>query len=204
MVAQLGMTGQLTVQPEDGPIKPHTHLRWPLKNTGRELRYVDPRRFGLIDVCDEGVKKAILGRLGPDPFVMTPKDYPPLISVMKRSNRVIKDVLLDQSVIAGVGNIYASEALFLAQIDPRQRAMTIDDRKYDELIAAIVSVLQTAFRHSGTSFSSYVDGSGKKGENLAFLKVFQRDGMLCFLCNSLILRIKQAGRSTFFCPVCQR
>ncbi len=203
ILAQLGMTGQLKVESIEAPLMKHTHLRWPLKQSNVEIRYVDPRRFGLIDSCDEATKKDIISRLGPDPFHMAPKDHEPLISIMKKSSRAIKEILLDQSIIAGVGNIYASEALFLARINPEKRGNEISKTAYQKLVPAIIEILNLAFKNNGTSFSNYVDGSGKKGDNLEFLQVFQRDGENCLVCHTIILRIKQGGRSTFYCPKCQ-
>ncbi len=203
IMAQLGMTGQLKVTALSEPLAPHTHLRWPLKNTSKELRYVDPRRFGLIDACDEHSHRAIIAKLGPDPFSMTEQDFPALIAKMKKSSRAIKEILLDQSVIAGVGNIYASEALYRARINPEARGADLDERSYQALIPALIDILRLAYENSGTSFSNYVDGSGKKGDNLAFLKVFQRTGQTCEQCQAIIKRIKQGGRSTFYCPQCQ-
>lgn len=203
LVAQLGMTGQLKVENCDADIAKHTHVRWPLKETNQEIRYVDPRRFGMIDACNEELKKAILERLGPDPFLMTSKDHERLKQAMKKSGRAIKEVLLDQAVIAGVGNIYASESLFLAGIDPMKQACSISEKAYEKLIFSIIEVLELAYKNNGTTFSNYVDGSGKKGDNLEYLHVFQREGLDCRACGTSIVRIKQGGRSTFYCPKCQ-
>lgn len=203
MLAQLGMTGQLKVENADAPVLPHTHIRWPLLNTPLEIRYVDPRRFGLIEACDEEGKKAIISKLGPDPFYFKKKDYPALIFAIKRSRRAIKEVLLDQSVIAGVGNIYASEALFRAFMHPETPAYLLKDSECRVLFASVLEVMEQAFENSGTTFSNYVDGTGQKGNNQAFLRVFQRESLPCILCRTSILRITQGGRSTFFCPRCQ-
>lgn len=204
VMAQLGMTGQLSVAPINAPLLPHTHVRWPLHGGSFELRYVDPRRFGLIDACDERAKKAILAKLGPDPFYLKDQNFPALIASMKRSARAIKELLLDQSVIAGVGNIYASEALYKARIHPKRPASLIEENEYRELLLAIIDTLQKAYENAGTTFSNYVDGSGKKGKNQAFLQVFQREALLCPSCETPIERFKQGGRSTFFCPSCQK
>jgi formamidopyrimidine-DNA glycosylase len=204
LVVQLGMTGQLTVTHIDALVAPHTHIRWPLQSTHKELRYVDPRRFGLFDSCDDKRKKAIIKKLGPDPFFMTKNEYAPLIKAMKRSSRAIKEVLLNQTVIAGVGNIYASEALFLAGIDPQRQASDINDNEYSVLIERVSEILAQAYQNCGTTFSNYVDGFGKKGAHLPFLKVFQKNGHPCPICASPIQRIKQSGRSTFFCEQCQK
>jgi formamidopyrimidine-DNA glycosylase len=203
IMAQLGMTGQLKVQEIDEPLLPHTHLRWQLKSSNFELRYVDPRRFGLIEACDEDLKARLIKKLGPDPFTLKREDFLKLASSMARSLRAIKEVLLDQKIIAGIGNIYASEALFKAGIHPLRKASLITENEYEKLIIAVIEVLKEAFRNSGTSFSNYVDGNGQKGNNQAFLQVFQRESLPCMSCKTLIERIKQGGRSTFFCPSCQ-
>lgn len=117
--------------------------------------------------------------------------------------RAIKERLLDQSVIAGVGNIYASEALFTANIHPERPASAILDHEYKKLLLAIIDTLHRAYENQGTTFSNYVDGSGKKGNNQVFLQVFQREALPCSCCHTAIKRIKQGGRSTFFCPHCQ-
>jgi len=204
IMAQLGMTGQLKVQEIDEPLLPHTHLRWQLKRSNFEIRYVDPRRFGLIDACDEDLKARIIKKLGPDPFSLQREDFLTIASSMARSSRAIKEVLLDQKVIAGVGNIYASEALYKAGIHPLRAASLITKNEQEKLIIAVIEILNKAFENSGTSFSNYVDGDGQKGNNQAFLQVFQRESLPCMSCKTPIERIKQGGRSTFFCPSCQK
>lgn len=202
LLFQLGMTGQLIVSDKDVPKKPHTHLCWQLSN-GKELRYIDPRRFGLIAPCDDVYRKTLTNKLGPDPFTMTDAVVPMLTASIQSSSRAIKEVILDQSMIAGVGNIYASEALFLAKIHPEKRASSLSTKDIIKLINAIIHVLNEAYKNSGTTFSSYVDGKGNKGKNQTFLKVFKREAKPCVECQSLIQRIKQGGRSTFFCARCQ-
>lgn len=204
IMAQLGMTGQLKVTTKSEVRAPHTHLCWPFQDSDRELRYIDPRRFGLIEACDESNKELIIKKLGPDPFYMSGSDIPKLIAAMKRSSREIKEVLLDQKIIAGVGNIYASEALFRAGIHPSIRAHHISDTYYQKLIRETKEVLSQAFANMGTTFSNYVDGNGLKGSNQNFLQVFQCEGLPCKRCRTRIMRIKQGGRSTFLCPQCQK
>lgn len=204
IVVQLGMTGQLTVCPRDNPVLPHTHVRWSLPHSNRELRYVDPRRFGVFDCCDEKKKAAMINRFGPDPFSLSSQDAHIISAAIKKSNRAIKEILLDQSVLVGVGNIYASEALFLSRIHPETAGSSLSSKSLKRLIDAVVEVLNLAYANCGTTFSNYVDGSGTKGKNLEFLKVFQRDSQPCLTCESIIVRIKQGGRSTFFCPRCQK
>lgn len=203
LLAQLGMTGQLTVQNVDAVLLPHTHLRWPLHGTNLEMRYVDPRRFGMIDSCSDDEKKKYLSVLGPDPFTMHDEHMISIVATIKKSSRSIKEILLDQSVIAGVGNIYASEALFLAKIHPELKGSSAHDDQLMNLIVIIGKVLWLAYHNSGTSFSNYVDGHGARGKNLSYLHVFKREGLSCRTCGSMIVRIKQQGRSTFFCQTCQ-
>lgn len=204
LMVQLGMTGQLKVQSKEMPIMPHTHVRWELKKSPNELRYVDQRRFGLFDICDEDIKDKIIKNLGQDIFDIKNEQIKSLILNMKKSSRAIKDVLLDQKIICGVGNIYASESLFLAKINPKKRASEIDEKKYHELIDAIIATLNLALKNGGTTFSDYVDGHGQKGQNQKNLKVFQRENEPCFSCGHMILRIKLCGRSTFYCERCQK
>jgi formamidopyrimidine-DNA glycosylase len=202
--AQLGMTGQLRVEEKEAPVQAHTHVRWELLESPYELRYVDPRRFGLFDICSEKAQKEIINKLGPDPFSLKLGDTAALSKNMRTSSRAIKEVLLDQKIIAGVGNIYASEALFRARIRPDKRACDIQEKDYDLLIQAIIHVMNQAYENCGTTFSNYVDGSGTKGKNLDFLQVFQRESQACLVCKTPIQRIKQGGRSTFFCAACQK
>lgn len=203
LLAQLGMTGQLTVAKRTSQVLAHTHIRWQLENTDSELRYVDPRRFGLFEACDESEKLIRIKKLGPDPFHMGANDRTRIATSIKKSARSIKEIILDQAVVVGVGNIYASEALFLSRINPMHAGNKISDKKIDALITAMIDVLKLAYKNCGTTFSNYVDGSGKKGDNLNFLKVFQRAQEPCFQCKTIIKRIKQGGRSTFFCELCQ-
>jgi formamidopyrimidine-DNA glycosylase len=200
---QLGMTGQLIVCDITSKVLPHTHVRWRLKHTSQELRYVDPRRFGVFNICDDEKKEQVISILGPDPFFLTKSDYPNLIKKCQKSRRSIKDILLDQNILAGVGNIYAAEALFLSGIYPDEKACDILDSHYEKLFEAVINVMRIGYKNGGTSFSNFVDGSGKKGKNIDFVKVFQRQGQPCHICQTKIERIKQGGRSTCYCPKCQ-
>ena len=204
IMAQLGMTGQLKVENTGQTVAPHTHIRWGITGTKKELRYVDPRRFGLVDICSQGDQKALINKLGPDPFHLINQQRSEIITSIKRSARSIKDILLDQSVVVGVGNIYASEALFLASINPARLGCELAEKELETLLDAVVKVLHLAYENCGTSFSNYVDGSGKKGNNLDFLKVFMREHEPCLTCAQAISRIKQSGRSTFYCTCCQK
>jgi len=204
LLTQLGMTGRLTVEEKTSPLQAHTHIRWDLLDTSRELRYVDPRRFGLFEACDQETKKNILNKLGPDLFNLDTKQIPELIARMQASKRAIKEILLDQNILVGVGNIYASEALFLAKINPQRLGCDISNKLYKILIKSAQQVLELAYKNSGTTFSSYVDAFGTEGKNLDFLQVFQRTNQACYVCSTPIVRITQSNRSTFYCEVCQK
>ncbi len=203
LMAQMGMTGQLIIEDQSALLKPHTHVRWQIKNTSKELRYIDIRRFGLIDSCDEAKKTQILSKLGPDPFELDKAGFTKITNSFKKSAKSIKEVLLDQKVLVGVGNIYASEALFNSHINPFAKACDLSAVQAKKLIDSVISILKKAFLNGGTTFSDYVDGDNKKGKNQQFLQVFKREQEPCFICHTNILRIKQSGRSTFFCPSCQ-
>jgi formamidopyrimidine-DNA glycosylase len=204
IMAQLGMTGRLTVEKINAALLPHTHLRWKISSSDLEIRYVDPRRFGLINSCDVDRKKAIIDKLGPDPFSWQKKDFKKIKTKFLGSKRFLKEALLDQNMIAGVGNIYASEALFDSSISPLLRANELSEKKYEKLFISIEKIMKLAYKNCGTSFSDYVDGSGKTGDNLRFLQVFQRALKPCNKCRTKITRIIQGGRSTFFCRQCQK
>ena len=203
LMAQMGMTGQLIIEDQSALLKPHTHVRWQIKNTSKELRYIDIRRFGLIDSCDKVKKTQILSKLGPDPFNLDKAGVAKITNSFKKSAKSIKEVLLDQKVLVGVGNIYASEALFNSHINPYTKACDLSTVQAKKLIDSVISILKKAFLNGGTTFSDYVDGDNKKGKNQQFLQVFKREKEPCFICQTNILRIKQSGRSTFFCPSCQ-
>lgn len=201
--ASLGMTGQLVVVKKSLSLAPHTHIRWQINNSEEELRYVDIRRFGMFEACDENLFKQTIDKLGPDPFLLSKLSKERLLNNLIKSKKNIKEALMDQSIIVGVGNIYASEALFKAQISPFIPAYQIAKDRLDNLISIIKSTLEQAFLKGGTTFSNYVDGNNQKGANQDYLLVFKRENQSCYNCKNVIMRQKQAGRSTFFCPSCQ-
>jgi formamidopyrimidine-DNA glycosylase len=204
LLVRLGMTGRLVV--EAGGVKPHTHVRVPLGD-GSELRYIDPRRFGeIVYFATPRMRDEARALMGPDALAFDddPRGRAQAATNLRATRRSLKDALLDQSVLAGVGNIYAAEALFLARLSPFLRGIDLDATAAARLLDAVARVLASAVLHRGTSFSSYVDGSGKRGDNLAHVFVFQREGEPCRVCGSKIKRQVQGQRSTFFCHRCQR
>lgn len=197
----LGMSGQLTVEKRETPLRPHTHVRLSLRG-GRELRYVDPRRFGLFRPF-VGEVPAEWNALGLDPLAdafTTEK----LREALKRTTRAVKLALLDQELIAGLGNIYVSEALFLAGVHPALPGTKISTEKAAKLRDAIVKVLRQGIANRGTSLNDYVDGEGLSGNNQAFLNVYGREGEPCVTCGARVKMSVMGARSTFFCVKCQR
>lgn len=200
----LGMSGQLVYAPDDAVLKPHTHVHWPLPAAPGSLRYVDPRRFGAVRVRTPDELGKSLARLGPDPTVPGEGDLARFLAKIRGTSRSLKAALLDQSVVAGVGNIYACEALFQAGLDPHTPGSALSKPAATRLYEACEAVLLQGVKNRGTTFGAYVDGEGNAGENLAQLAVFRRENAPCPTCEAPIARTVQSGRSTFWCPTCQK
>ncbi len=199
----LGMSGRVLYHPPAGEVARHTHAIIKFSDS-TELEYRDHRRFGLLAVYELLHIKNIpeLSGLGIDP--LSPKfnrDW--LFPLLRKSRQDMKSFLLDQRQIAGLGNIYACEALFFARINPARRCCTLTPGETARLVLSIRKVLRLAIRYRGTSFSDFMDSDGNPGENQNNLKVFQREGEDCMRCGAPIRRIKQGNRSTFFCNHCQ-
>jgi formamidopyrimidine-DNA glycosylase len=200
LLMHLGMTGQIVVAPAEAPVSPHTHVFLALDD-GRELRYTDIRRFGRIRILLDGEREALLGRLGLDPLEMSEKDFRQTIT---SRDAQIKALLMDQRVLRGMGNIYTDESLWRAKIHPRRLGTKLSEREVKALYRTIRGVLTEAIRSRGSSVSDYVDSDGQRGEFQLRHRVYQREGKKCSRCGSVIRRIIVAGRSSFFCPRCQR
>jgi formamidopyrimidine-DNA glycosylase len=219
---RLGMTGRLLLEPASSRPAAHTHVRIPLqvpvqapRHSGAsaaatatvddvELRFVDPRRFGeVVPFASRTARDAELDRLGPDGLLLTDADRVVVAAALRRTQRTVKDALLDQHVVAGVGNIYAAEACFVARLSPLLPGAALTDDEARRLVDAVDTVLAQGVRNRGTSFSDYVDGDGRTGDNAAALWVFQRAGAPCRVCGAVVERIVQGARSTFLCPRCQ-
>jgi formamidopyrimidine-DNA glycosylase len=201
LVSHLGMTGwYLFAKPEIARER-HTHVVFTL-DSGVELRYTDHRRFGVLRVYPTPKVRASpeLSILGVDPLEEAfTVEY--LRQSLKATRRDVKTFLMDQTRIAGLGNIYVCEALFLARISPRKKTSRVDAEK---LHAAVQKVLRAGIQNRGTSFSDYVNAEGEAGLNQNSLHVYGREGQPCGVCSSVIRRLVQGGRSTFYCPKCQR
>lgn len=204
IAVHLGMSGRLTLVPAETPREPHEHVAFHLRS-GRRLRLRDPRRFGLVltlptadlegdphfvhlgrepleaGFCGEVLAGAAAGRRGP-----------------------VKAFLMDARVVVGVGNIYASEALFRAGVHPARPVSRISRARWDRLAESVVAVLRQAIAEGGTTLNDFADGEGRSGYFQVSLSVYDREGAPCFGCGQPVRRIVQAGRSTFYCRRCQR
>jgi formamidopyrimidine-DNA glycosylase len=200
VLVHLGMSGRLRLQAAGEPRENHTHVVWTLDDE-RELRFVDPRRFGLVRAARALAALPELTLLGPDPLAELEAEA--LAEALAGSRAPVKAFLLDQSRVAGLGNIYVSEALFRAGVHPVTPARRARG-KAAALVAGIRAALEAGIANRGTTLRDYVDGEGGAGENQASLLVYGREGLGCRTCGAIIRRRVDAARSTFFCPACQR
>jgi formamidopyrimidine-DNA glycosylase len=197
-IVHLGMTGRLLVTTPEAPVAAHTHARLSL-SSGRELRFVDPRRFGRLEFRDLG-RNAPFTAPGAEPLTIELEEFAALF----RGRRLaIKAALLNQSLLAGVGNIYADESLFRAGIRPRRMAGRLTRAELERLRTALRQVLKDAIRLGGSSVSDYVDADGVRGFFQLEHCVYMRTGLPCRHCGTPIRRILLAGRGTHYCPRCQ-
>jgi formamidopyrimidine-DNA glycosylase len=194
----LGMTGRLTLENPAAAVLPHTHLVVELAD-GAELRFSDPRRFGGIWWLGRD-QPADVG-LGPEPLELTP---PQLAARLSRTRRAIKTALLDQALLAGLGNIYADEALFAAKIHPLQPASKLSQPQIRLLTRQIKRVLHRALKHKGSTLRDYRNADGEPGNFQKLHRVYDRAGQPCRDCRAAVVRIIISGRSAHFCPNCQR
>jgi formamidopyrimidine-DNA glycosylase len=207
LIAHLGMTGRMVFStPEDSVVKPHDHVVFTFDD-GTVLRFNDARRFGLLDLTrEEDVAAHPLFRdLGPEPLG-NEFSGPVLAAALAGKATPIKSALLDQRVVAGLGNIYVCESLFWAGLSPRRLAATVTGRRAERLVAAIRDVLGRAIAAGGSSLRDYVQTSGELGYFQHHWAVYGKEGERCpdCTCPATIRRIVQAGRSTFYCAKRQR
>ncbi len=202
----LGMTGRLLVSPPETPVPPHTHAILSLSG-GRELRFVDARRFGRLSVLvpeeqtDSGGEGNRYSGPGKEPLKVSLEEF---IALFRGRKTPIKAALLNQSLLHGVGNIYADESLFRAGIRPRRQAGRLTRAELARLREALATVLKNAIELGGSSVSDYVDADGVRGFFQLEHRVYMRTGQPCLVCGTPIRKIVIGGRSTHFCPVCQR
>ena len=197
-IVHLGMTGRLLVTTPDGPVAAHTHARLSLAS-GRELRFVDPRRFGRLEFRDLRRSEGF-GATGAEPLAIEAAEF---AALFRRRKLSIKAALLNQTLLAGVGNIYADESLFRAGIRPGRRAGRLTRAELERLRVSLRAVLRHAIKLGGSSVSDYVDADGVRGFFQLEHCVYLRTGLPCRRCETPIKRILLAGRGTHFCPNCQ-
>ena len=199
LLVRLGMTGQFTVSARQTPLAPHTHVLLVLGEHD-ELRFRDVRRFGRLRCCTREELETVFDRLGPDAQEATEAQF---LGAMRGRRGAIKSWLMNQQLLAGLGNIYADESLFAAGIHPLAQPGKVSALKARRLFKAVRKVLDHAVKLQGTSFRDYVDIEGRPGNYEPRLRVYQRTGEPCRRCGGLIRRLVIAGRSSHFCPHCQ-
>ncbi len=202
LLAHLGMSGSLCVHLQAPPVQKHEHIDLLIEG-GVTLRYRDPRRFGSWLFVEEQVERhPLLAHLGPEPW------HPHLATFLYElaANRSVpvKNLIMDQKVVVGVGNIYASEALFLAKVHPQKRACDMSVKQWKSLVESIQKVLDQAIEAGGTTLNDFVSGQEKPGYFQQKLNVYKRDNHPCPACQTPISKAFLSNRSTYFCPICQK
>lgn len=202
LLVHLGMSGSLRVLPADTPRI--THDRFDLRlDSGKILRFNDPRRFGSLHFTQDPGRHRLLKHLAPEPFdAAFDTDY--LFRVTRGRRVAIKQLLMNSRLVVGVGNIYASEALFRARIQPRRQACSLSRAEAGRLVRAVRAVLAQAIRVGGTTLRDFVGPDGSPGYFRQKLYVYERAGKPCRVCRTVIRQVTQQGRSTYYCPACQR
>jgi len=203
VIVHLGMSGSLRLVSSGTPAKAHDH--WDLVlDSGMVLRFHDPRRFGSLHfTADDPAKHALLKKLAPEP--LSPEfngEY--LFNATRKRAVAIKQLIMNSHIVVGVGNIYASEALFRARISPRRAARRITQAEADKLARAIKAVLQAAIKIGGTTLRDYVNADGAPGYFRQKLFVYERAKQACRVCKSPVKQFTQGQRSTYWCSTCQR
>ena len=194
-IVHLGMTGRLLIAQPDVAVAKHTHAILRLRS-GRELRFVDPRRFGRLAVVRHSFEAP-----GSEPLDVGVESF---AGLFRQRKTPIKSALLNQSLLSGIGNIYADESLFRAGVRPRRRAASLTRAELQRLFVAVQEVLNEAIAAGGSSVSDYVDSNGDAGFFQFQHRVYGREGEPCLVCRTPIKRIVIAGRSAHYCPKCQR
>jgi len=199
LLVHLGMTGHLSPHAAAEPFPKHTHVRF-LLDDGRELRYTDARRFGRMAYFSAAHLAAELGRFGADPLEISEPEF---LHLLKSHKSKVKALLLDQSALRGVGNIYADESLWRARIHPTRVAAKISDSEARHLRKVLQEILRRAIALRGSSIIDFLDAEGEPGEYQRRHRAYGREGKPCYRCKTPIRRVIVAGRSSYFCPKCQ-
>lgn len=203
LISHLGMSGSLRMVEAGTPVAKHDHVDIELES-GLVLRYTDPRRFGaMLWSIESPLQHALLQKLGPEPLL---DDFSVnhLYECSRGRSIAVKPFIMDNAVVVGVGNIYASEALFAAGIDPRREAGSLSKARYAKLTAEIKRILSWAIEQGGTTLRDFVGGDGKPGYFQQKLFVYGRSGQPCLGCATELREIKLGQRASVYCPKCQR
>jgi len=200
LLVHLGMTGQIAPSPAEQPLQKHTHVCL-LLDDGRELRYTDARRFGRVAYLTKALLAEELAGFGADPLEVSKEEFADRICGRRAR---IKALLLDQSVLRGVGNIYADESLWKAKIHPARLGAKLDRKEAETLRRALRDILRKAIVLRGSSISDFLDAEGQPGEYQRHHRAYGREGKSCYRCKTPVRRAIVAGRSSYFCPRCQR
>lgn len=199
----MGMSGRLRfVAGADAGVGTHDHLVARFRG-GDALVFHDPRRFGLCVVDDPATTRLLAG-MGPEPLDEAAFDAAYLATFRYRTTRTVKDVLMDQRVVAGLGNIYVNEILFRCGLRPRRSMARLTTRDCAGVVAATREVIAEAIEHRGSSISDFLDGIGKRGGYQVLHRVYDREGRPCPICDAVIKAVVVGQRSSFYCPNCQR
>ena len=199
----LKMTGHFYYLPASVPTDKHDHIVFTLKDSDHTLRFNDYRRFGYLKLfpTDTIMAQPGLGDLGPEPLEILAEDF---AALCRQRSRMIKPALMDQTFIAGIGNIYADESLYLSRLHPQRLTDSISKKKLAELHGHIQYLLKRSIELMGTSVDTFAGVNGRPGEFQNYLKVYNRESLPCERCGKIIKRQRIGGRSAHFCPLCQR
>jgi formamidopyrimidine-DNA glycosylase len=203
LVLHLKMTGQVLLVNKSEPIDQYTHLIFSFFSSAQQMRYRDVRKFGFFDLVS-GLEAGIppyLNKVGPDPFELSPKEF---FQLIHKHNKTIKGLLLDQSVVSGLGNIYVDESLYLTGMHPQIKASSLSPGQAKNLFRNIKKILLHAIRHQGSTLRNFRSPDGSAGGYQRFHRVYRRGGQPCPLCQTPIQRIIVAGRGTHYCASCQK
>ena len=202
LIGHLGMSGNLRLVPVGTPAAKHEHVDIELES-GLALRYTDPRRFGALLWSDDPLNHELLIKLGPEPLTEL-FDGERLYQLSRGRSMAVKPFIMDNAVVVGVGNIYATEALFAAGIDPRREAGSISRARYVALAVEIKRILAHAIERGGTTLRDFIGGDGQPGYFQQELFAYGRGGEFCKICGSTLREVKLGQRASVYCPKCQR
>ena len=202
LISHLGMSGNLRLVEAGLPAAKHEHVDIELES-GLALRYTDPRRFGAMLWSELPLEHELLARLGPEPLTEL-FDGERLYQLSRGKAVAVKPFIMDNAVVVGVGNIYATEALFAAGIDPRRAAGTVSRARYVRLAGEIKRVLAHAIERGGTTLRDFIGGDGQPGYFQQELFAYGRGGQFCKVCGSTLREVKLGQRASVYCPKCQR